>query len=96
MSESHRNSDRYLMKLEDKVEKISTKEDFSSFIDSLKVDLKENPTDWENPQLDRFLDAMSAWVLSMENVNRNLGREVIVEPTWKTFGEILLAAKFYE
>ena len=84
------------MNLEEKAEAISTRDDLASFVDELKNDLIQNPEDWENPDLERFLDAMSAWTFSMENLYKNLRRETPVQASWKAFAEILLAAKVYE
>ncbi|CAM2943026.1 hypothetical protein VINE108274_09570 [Vibrio neptunius] len=84
------------MNFKEKAEAISTREDLASFVDELKTDLIQNPKEWENPNLERFLDAMSAWTFSMDNLYKNLGRETPIQPSWKAFAEILLAAKVYE
>jgi len=33
---------------------------FASFIDEMRADLEVNKKDWENPTLDRYLEALSA------------------------------------
>ena len=68
----------------------------AAFVDALKNDLIQNPEDWENPNLERYLDALSAWIFSMEQLYINLDREVPIKPNWKSFAEMLLAAKIYE
>ena len=84
------------MELHEKVDAVTTRDDLASFVTALKDDLITHGSDWENPDLERFLEAMSAWVFSMENAYKNLGKEVPVQPSWKAFAEILLAAKVYE
>ncbi|HTO60930.1 MAG TPA: hypothetical protein VMM15_06715 [Bradyrhizobium sp.] len=75
---------------------IVTKEDLADFIDSLRVDFLANSEEWENVTIDRFLEAMAAWVRSMENYYRNTGREPIQSPSWSVFADMLSAAKIYE
>ncbi len=84
------------MKLHEKIESVHSKDHLVDFIVDLKADLKTNKADWENPNLEQYLDAMKAWLDSIENVYRNTGRELPSQPSWKTFAEILHAAKIYE
>jgi hypothetical protein len=58
-------------------------------IDELRKELQEGRTeDWENPTLERYLEAMQAW---LETMGPRVG-----QPSWK-FVEIMLhAAKIYE
>jgi hypothetical protein len=75
---------------------ITSKEDLANFIDSFRNDFLKNPSDWENPTIDSFLDGMAAWVRSMDNYYRNMGRVPPKSPDWSTFADILKAAKVYE
>lgn len=84
------------MELHEKVGAVTTKEDLATFVAALKNDLIANKDDWENPDLERFLDAMSAWIFSMDTAHKNLGKETPVQPTWRVFADILLAGKIYE
>lgn len=84
------------MELHEKIENIDSSEALSRFIDDLRGDLRRNRDDWENVDLDAYLEAMSAWVGSMNNAYRNMGGEVSEQPTWRVFADILLAAKHYE
>jgi len=75
----------------------SSREDFVLFLEELLSDLEENGSEWENPDLKRFLDAMSRWVLSLDHVYHNLGRgKPPAEPTWRLLCEMFLAARIYE
>jgi hypothetical protein len=66
------------------------------FVGALLVDLKDRSDEWENPDLATFLQAIKGWVEDMEEYYQNVGEAVPDQPSWKTFGQILLAAKVYE
>ncbi|MGO4698181.1 hypothetical protein AB4Z50_28260 [Paenibacillus sp. 2TAB26] len=66
---------------------VKTKEDMLHFVASLMSDLDTNKNDWENPNLESFLEGMKAW---LEDSGTNL------EPDWRTFAIILSAGKSYE
>jgi hypothetical protein len=75
---------------------VASKEDLADFIDALKENFVANPSEWESATMDRFLDAMSAWVRSMDNYYLNAGKAPVISPSWSVFAEILAAAKIYE
>jgi len=64
---------------------------------ALADDFERTGTTWENPTLDRFLEAMGAWVDMAPVYYRNMGSSVNAdEPQWRVFADILLAARVYE
>jgi len=75
---------------------IVSKEDLANFIEALRDDFLHNSAGWENPTIDKYLDAMAAWVRSMDNYYRHVGEGPPIQPTWRTIGHILSAAKVYE
>jgi hypothetical protein len=75
---------------------IASKEDLADFIDALKENFIANPSEWENSTLDRYLDAMSAWVRAMDSYYQNAGKAPVKSPSWSVFADILAAAKIYE
>ena len=92
------------MKLNEMLEKVDSKESFLEFVAALRKDLassraneQSRPSspyspdalDWENPDLGRFLEAMQAWTEDMGDI-------VPVVPSWRTFAQMLIAAKSYE
>ena len=81
--------------LHEQAESIQSQADFIRFVAALARDLEESPDAWENATLERFLAAMAAWTPSMDAYYANAGRPV-AEPSWRTFAEILLAARVYE
>lgn len=66
---------------------VKTKEDILQLVASLMIDLDTNKNDWENPNLESFLEGMKAW---LEDTGTNL------EPDWRTFAIILSAGRSYE
>ncbi|MEE1926460.1 hypothetical protein V0R50_31060 [Pseudomonas sp. 148P] len=84
------------MDFEKMIDGIKTKEEFADFICGLKEDLELNSNEWENPTLERFLDAMEAWIRAMDFYAINSGGEEVLVPSWQTFAKILFASKIYE
>lgn len=78
------------------IDSISTKEDFADFVSGLREELANNPDEWENQTLDRFLDAMESWIRMIDAYSKNTGDVEALSPSWKTFAKILCAAKVYE
>lgn len=84
------------MELHEKIECIDSKDQLVDFLSALKVDYSNNKDDWENPNMEKYLDAMEAWVSSWENLYKNTGKKFPQQPTWKMIAEMLYAAKVYE
>jgi hypothetical protein len=76
-----------------RIDAIKTHEDLAVFIEELLQDLRENSNSWENSDLPRFLEALAAW---MNDSAVNSERHLPTAPEWKTFAELLVAAKIYE
>ena len=84
------------MKLHDQVAAIHTRDDLAAFVEALRLDLQSNPGAWENPTLERYLSALASWIEDMDGYYRNRGDEPPKSPTWRTVGEMLIAARIYE
>jgi hypothetical protein len=82
--------------LPDQIKGIESKEGLADFVAALTWDLRENPGEWENVSLDRFLGAMEAWIRDMDGYYKNTGQQVPETPTWRTLADILCAARVYE
>ena len=87
-------------KLNAKVEKISTKEDFLAFTQLLVEDLSSNK--WENNNLVDYLESINSWVDDMDGYFENMKDFEALEKIknnqldWKILAKILLAATMYE
>ena len=85
------------MTLNELVETIETREDLAQFIQALLEDLRADPKAWENPELERYLDALASWTKSMDGYFKNVrGQPAPEQPTWRVVGYMLLAARIYE
>jgi hypothetical protein len=84
------------MELQERAEKIHTRDDLVLFIQHLVEDLRTCPQGWENTSLEAYLTAMAAWLQDMDGYYYNRGETAPQHPTWKHVGEILLAARIYE
>jgi hypothetical protein len=82
--------------IDETAELIESREGLEQLARMLLADLHQNSDQWENPTLDRYLEALAEVISSAETVYQNLGRETPVEPSWRLFGELLLAARYYE
>lgn len=84
------------MSLYKKIETIETKEDLADFVEKLRLSLDISPSDWQNQSLEKFLEAMAAWIKVIDIYSNNEGDKAIKNPSWNTFAKILYAAKIYE
>lgn len=84
------------MTLSEQKNLIRTRKDFVGFVKALSKDLHENPATWENGDLERFLEAIGAWVEDMDGYYLNVGMPVPQQPDWRVVGDILMAARVYE
>jgi hypothetical protein len=75
--------------LHERIEHIQSKEDLADFVEALRSDLEVNEADWENPTLDRFLEAMADWIRSLDQYHKNTGQHGADLPSWKTLADIL-------
>ncbi len=70
--------------------------EFGAFVHELLHNLHATPGEWENLSLESYLEALAAWVEDCEGFYPNRGEPSPRDPTWKSLGEGLLAAKIYE
>ncbi|HNB51328.1 MAG TPA: hypothetical protein PK530_05275 [Anaerolineales bacterium] len=71
------------------VEQDDSKETFLTFVTALQADWEKGQLAWENPDLERFLEAMYAWT-------NDMGTRIPDVASWRTFADMLYAAKIYE
>jgi hypothetical protein len=84
------------MTLDEYHDAIRSREDFIAFVQALSRDLHTNREAWENDTLERFLEALGAWVEDMDGYYVNQGKPIPQQPDWKVLGDILRAATMYE
>lgn len=84
------------MTLAEQTASVHSREDFVAFVQALSKDLRDNPATWENDSLERFLEALGAWVEDMDGYYINQGKPVPQQPDWKVAADMLMAATMYE
>ncbi|MFD7779775.1 hypothetical protein [Streptomyces sp. NPDC059753] len=75
---------------------IGDREAFSAFLACLRADHAANGRHWENATLERFLEALEAWVAASPGWYRNFGRDLPPDGDWTFFARALTAARIYE
>lgn len=100
------------MELHELANRVDSKETFLEFVDALRADWEASRVEeiahpsspygpdargWENPELGRFLGALTDWLESADNYYRNTGETLdSSQPSWRLFADMLMAAKIYE
>jgi hypothetical protein len=84
------------MTLDERHASVRSRDDFVEFVKALREDLVDNPECWENANLERFLEALGAWVKDMDGYYRNQGEPVPQLLDWKVVADMLMAAGIYE
>jgi hypothetical protein len=80
---------------------INDRHSFVEFLRLFRADLNSNPDEWENKNLDDFLEAMTRYAEDIQgyynNCENEIGERVDADvPTWRTFADILRGARIYE
>ncbi|MCO1596908.1 hypothetical protein M8C17_17275 [Micromonospora sp. RHAY321] len=70
--------------------------DFAHFAYALAADVADHPENWENRNLETFLEAWGDFSRSIESWARNNGEEVPITLSWRLLAEMLLVAREYE
>ena len=84
-------------KISSLIERLHSKEDFSNFLDVLYQDYKENKSEWENIELEDFLEALARYLRDVDGYYKNLKIDVnSKQPSWRLFADILCGARVYE
>ncbi|MFD0393493.1 hypothetical protein ACFQ3Z_17345 [Streptomyces nogalater] len=65
-------------------ERIADREAFVAFLARLRADYEADGPQWENPTLDRFLEALEAWVKGSAAWYRNVGDELPAAATGRS------------
>lgn len=75
---------------------IKNRDEFLIFLKKLIEDFKYKK-DWENNDLESFLTAMLSWVEDADGYYENINElEILANPSWRLFADILNASTMYE
>lgn len=76
---------------------IKKKSEFEYFLRCLVADYAKNRDEWENSDLQHYLEGLSNFFPSMDGYYENMGEDVDVETaSWRIVAESLIAASLYE
>lgn len=84
------------MEFYQEIKKVKTKTNFTSFIDLLINDYKNNKEVWENKTIEEYLDGMKSWVGDMEWYYKNTNQDIPNNINWNFIANILYSGKIYE
>ena len=85
-----------MLELTRQVKLIKSKSEFIEFIVNLVTYLEVHPDEHLVISVIPYLNAIAAWTKDMDGYYQNHGEKPPKEPTWRTIGEILVAALYYE
>jgi hypothetical protein len=68
---------------------ITDRQTLAEFVLHMRDELAADGGGWENPTLDRFLEALAAWCTDAEAT-------MVDQPSWSLVAEMLGAASMYE
>ena len=75
---------------------VNSKEDLLKFLVYLQKDFKVNQDEWENIEVETYLEALHGWLGAYEGVYINKKRKSSRKYPWKFIAQMLLAAAYYE
>ena len=76
---------------------VNTRLDLSQFVVTLREDLQQHPERWENTELERFLEALAAYLHDLPGWCKNVVPEIDPDaPQWRLFAAALAGAAIYE
>jgi hypothetical protein len=75
---------------------VEGRDDVAALVSLMVADLRAYPDSWENPTLDRFLEALAASLGDAGSGDYDGGIQRPVQPTWRLFAELLVMASGYE
>lgn len=76
---------------------VTDRKSFIEFLNLLRQDLLKDPSNWENNNLDSFLNALSAYTNDIQGYYDNMGMPVKADnPSWQVFADIFKGATMYE
>ncbi len=74
-----------------------TRIQFIQFLEEFRKDLKKNKSDWENTNLEDFLEAMQTYTADVQGFYNNMKMDINAdEPSWENFKTILKGPAVYE
>lgn len=73
-----------------------TREDFLYFMKKLKEDIQYNEKEWENKEIQSYLESIASWVESMDGFYLNTGLVMPTNIDWQFIATLFYVGKIYE
>ncbi|MFF0598942.1 DUF7660 family protein [Streptomyces antibioticus] len=77
-------------------DEVRSRDDLVCFVRELRQDCLRRGHEWENLTLDRFLEALAAWMDDSPGWYQNVGKEIPESGDWAFLARALRAATVYE
>jgi hypothetical protein len=84
-----------MVSLPQRASNVQTREQLIDFIRDLRDDYETNNTAWDNPTVDRYLDALVRLLVRIDAFYQS-GETIPDQPSWQLIAELLLSASSYE
>ncbi len=75
---------------------VNSKEEFMNFLNELRYDNEQRGEEWENKDINAFLEGVCSWVGDMEGYFRNMNMEIPENIDWKFIATLFYVGKIYE
>jgi hypothetical protein len=75
---------------------VTTRQEAINLVLAMHHDLEAHPSEWENPTLPRFLEALAAAMEGIEHAYTNEGKALPEQPSWQLLAGLLVMASGYE
>ncbi|MBB4934618.1 hypothetical protein F4561_005438 [Lipingzhangella halophila] len=75
---------------------VGSRQELAAFVLLLSQEYSQRGDQWENVTLDRYLEALSAWIDSADSWYANTGHHLPQDGDWTFFARALAAAAIYE
>ena len=84
------------MEFYEKIEQVTTKDEFLEFLNILTKDFKLNVDEWENKSINNYLEAIESWIEAMVGYYDNSNLPVPNNIDWNFLATIFYVGKIYE
>jgi hypothetical protein len=74
---------------------VNTRDDLARFVRELASELRAGEREWENTDLQSFLDALAVLLANVDKYYEDRGQAPPEQPSWRAFAEMLVAAATY-
>ena len=75
---------------------VNSKEEFMNFLNELRYDNEQRGAEWENKDINAFLEGVCSWVGDMEGYFRNMNMEIPGNIDWKFIATLFYVGKIYD